>query len=288
MQHYNVSMHINLNTLEHIIRISRKAGDAILKIYAQDFSVEKKADASPLTEADLASHRVIIDALKEFTPDIPVLSEESSELLRTGEWREWTTYWLIDPLDGTKEFVKRNGEFTVNIALIKNHRAVLGVVHIPVSNITYAGASELGAYKLQENDSDLDISSKISSEQSPQIPYRIVASRSHQSEALKEYLHAIGEHEILAMGSSLKFCLIAEGKADCYPRFGLTSEWDTAAAQAIVEAAGGQVTKLDGTPLQYNTKDEILNPFFMVTASSAKDWFSPIPKKLLSSECSVK
>ena len=274
-------MQINLNTLEHIIRISQNAGDAILDIYAQDFKVEEKSDASPLTEADLASHHIIIAALKEFTPDIPILSEESSELLKSKEWREWPTYWLIDPLDGTKEFVKRNGEFTVNIALIQNNKPVLGVVHVPVTKTTYAGSLELGAFKFDENHSDLNKAVRIHSEQKPKTPYRIVASRSHQSKELKEYLQGIGEHEIIAMGSSLKFCLIAEGQADCYPRFGLTSEWDTAAAQAIVEAAGGQVSKLDNTALRYNTKDEILNPFFMVTASSTKDWFKAIPKKLL-------
>ncbi len=274
-------MQINIKTLQSIIRISKAAGDAILHIYAQDFSVLEKDDTSPLTEADLASHHIIIDALKALTPDIPVLSEESNDILQTGEWRKWNTYWLIDPLDGTKEFVKRNGEFTVNIALIKNNQSVLGVVHVPVSNITYAGAKELGSFKLDNDNTDLNIDTKIRVEQHPQVPYRIVASRSHQSESLKEYLQAVGEHEIVAMGSSLKFCLLAEGKADCYPRFGLTCEWDTAAAQAVVEAAGGHVSNLDGSDLRYNTKDEILNPFFMVTASSDKDWFKIIPKALL-------
>ena len=274
-------MQINLNTLERIIRISQKAGDAILEIYAKDFSVKEKSDASPLTEADLASHHIIIAALKELSPDIPVLSEESSELLKTSAWREWPIYWLIDPLDGTKEFVKRNGEFTVNIALIENNKAVLGVVHVPVTKTTYAASLELGAFKSIKNHSDLSSATRLHSEKHPKTPYRIVASRSHQSNELKEYLYGIGEHEIIAMGSSLKFCLIAEGAADCYPRFGLTSEWDTAAAQVIVEAAGGQVSKLDGTALRYNTKDEILNPFFMVTASSAKDWFKAISKKIL-------
>ena len=275
-------MHINIKTLEKIIHISKAAGDAILSVYAQDFSVAEKADTSPLTEADLASHHIIVDALKVFTPDIPVLSEESNDILKSGEWRSWDTYWLIDPLDGTKEFVKRNGEFTVNIALIHNNQSVLGVVHVPVSNITYAGAKEIGAFKIDSDNKNLNIDTKICVEQLPQTPYRIVASRSHQSEALKEYLQAIGNHETIAMGSSLKFCLLAEGKADCYPRFGLTSEWDTAAAQAVVEAAGGHVSNLDGSDLRYNTKDEILNPFFMVTASHEKDWFSVIPQYLLS------
>ncbi len=274
-------MHINIKTLENIIRISKAAGDAILNIYANNFSVAKKADTSPLTEADLASHHIIVDALKVLTPDIPVLSEESNDILKSGEWRKWEIYWLIDPLDGTKEFVKRNGEFTVNIALIKNNQSILGVVHVPVTNITYAGAKALGAFKLTKDSASLNSKSKIEVATQAPVPYRIVASRSHQSESLKEYLEALGEYEIVAMGSSLKFCLLAEGKADCYPRFGLTCEWDTAAAQAVVEAAGGQVSNLDGTDLRYNTKDEILNPFFMVTASHENDWFSAIPKALL-------
>jgi len=147
-------MDINLNTLKNIIRISQKAGDAILKVYAKDFEVQEKSDLSPLTEADLASHHCIVDALRELTPAIPILSEESSEILKTGEWREWNTYWLIDPLDGTKEFVKRNGEFTVNIALIVNQQSVLGVVHVPVTNTSYAGAEKLGAFKVNESNKD--------------------------------------------------------------------------------------------------------------------------------------
>jgi len=274
-------MQINLNTLEKIVRISQLAGQAILEIYAKDFSVQEKSDSSPLTEADLASHHCIVDALTELSPAIPILSEESDEVLKTGEWRTWDTYWLIDPLDGTKEFVKRNGEFTVNIALIKNQETVLGVVHVPVTQTTYVGSKDLGAFKLTNDEQKLNKNSQIHSQQDLQKPSRIVASRSHQNDALKEYLDTIGEHKLVAMGSSLKFCLIAEGKADCYPRFGLTCEWDTAAAQAIVEAAGGQVSTLDGKRLRYNTKDAILNPFFMVTANSITDWFTAIPENLL-------
>ncbi|NNM13953.1 MAG: 3'(2'),5'-bisphosphate nucleotidase CysQ, partial [Gammaproteobacteria bacterium] len=218
-------------------------------------------------------HALIVQGLGDITPHIPVLSEESGDLLASGIWREWTTYWLIDPLDGTKEFVKRNGEFTVNIALIHEHKAILGVVYVPVKQTTYAGATGLGAFKCLDNESDLDNAVKIRVTPDPQAPYRVVASRSHQSEGLKQYLAKLGEHKTVAMGSSLKFCLVAEGLADCYPRLGPTSEWDTAAAQAVVEAAGGAVEKLDGSPLRYNTKDEILNPFFMVHGKTAVDWF---------------
>lgn len=266
--------------LESVICISHKAGAAILEVYETDFSVQNKSDDSPLTKADMASHHIIVEALGKLTPDIPVLSEESTDLLEKKEWRNWDSYWLIDPLDGTKEFVKRNGEFTVNIALIEKHKPVFGVVYVPVSKTTYIGAQGLGAFKLNDGNTKLDTDNQIFVQKNPELPYRIVASRSHPSTELQGFLSGLEEHEIVSMGSSLKFCLIAEGAADCYPRFGPTSEWDTAAAQAVVEAAGGAVDNLDGSPLLYNTKAEILNPYFMVHSNCDINWFEFIPDSI--------
>ncbi len=258
---------IKLPDIKKINEIARQAGTAILKIYDQDFEVMEKADKSPLTEADLAAHHVIVDELQSLTPDIPVLSEESA-VIPYDTRSQWQTYWLIDPLDGTKEFIKRNGEFTVNIALIHEGRAVLGVVYVPVSQITYYGDSQQGAFKM---DAEGNISAiQVTSEH--QTPLRVAGSRSHAGDSLLQFLGKLGEHEIISMGSSLKLCLVAEGNADLYPRLGLTSEWDTAAAQAVVEAAGGKVTDSNMNPLIYNTKESFLNPHFFVFGDASIDW----------------
>ena len=258
---------IKLPDIQKINEIARQAGTAILKIYGQDFEVIEKADKSPLTEADLAAHHVIIDALQSLTPEIPVLSEESADIPYDTR-SQWQTYWLIDPLDGTREFIKRNGEFTVNIALIHEGRAVLGVVYVPVSQITYYGDSEHGAFKMDAdgNSSAIQVISEY------QTPLRVAGSRSHAGDSLLQFLNRLGEYEIISMGSSLKLCLIAEGKADVYPRLGPTSEWDTAAAQAVVEAAGGKVTDTNMNPLIYNTKESLLNPYFFVFGDASVDW----------------
>ncbi len=253
--------------LEPVVAISQQAGAAILEIYQQDFNVVHKDDASPLTQADLASHRLICAALKELTPDIPLLSEESAAL-DYSERSAWNEYWLIDPLDGTKEFIKRNGEFTVNIALIRDHQPVLGVVYVPVSNTCYAGIAGNGATVCTPEGGKQDIRVRLPSA-SPAI---VVGSRSHANPVLAKHLAAIGPHEMVSMGSSLKFCLVAEGKADFYPRLGPTSEWDTAAAHAVVTAAGGKVVTLDGQDLRYNTKDSLLNPEFLVIADPNHNW----------------
>jgi len=258
---------IKLPDIKKINEIARQAGTAILKIYDQDFEVMEKADKSPLTEADLAAHHVIVGELQSLTPDIPVLSEESA-VIPYDTRSQWQTYWLIDPLDGTKEFIKRNGEFTVNIALIHEGRAILGVVYVPVSQITYYGDSQQGAFK---KDAEGNISAiQVTSEH--QTPLRVAGSRSHAGDSLLQFLGKLGEHEIISMGSSLKLCLVAEGKADLYPRLGLTSEWDTAAAQAVVEAAGGKVTDSNMNPLIYNTKESFLNPHFFVFGDASIDW----------------
>jgi 3'(2'), 5'-bisphosphate nucleotidase len=258
----------NLNSLlEPVSTLARRAGDAILEVYANTFEVSKKADSSPLTLADMRSHHVIVNGLRELTPDLPVLSEEASDI-PFEKRQQWSRYWLVDPLDGTKEFVSRNGEFTVNIALIENHRAVLGVVFVPVQDTMYVGAQGEGAYKQIGSQAHVP----IRTERPARIPLRIVGSRSHRDGTLDQHLPKLEPCEFVAVGSSLKFCLVAEGAADLYPRFGPTSEWDTAAAQALVEAAGGAVVKLDGTPLRYNTKPELLNPHFLVYGDAARDW----------------
>jgi len=253
--------------LDETIKLSTLAADRILEIYNTDFNIETKDDKSPLTAADLASHQCLVDGLKKLTPEIPVLSEESSQLAYS-ERQQWTTYWLIDPLDGTKEFIKRNGEFTVNVALIQDTQPILGVVYVPVSGTCYFGAQKLGAWK---QDSDQQPQA-ISVRKTATEPFIVVGSRSHKTEELANYLNRLGEHELVSMGSSLKLCLVAEGKADLYPRIGLTSEWDTAASQCIVEQAGGKVTDLQGRDLAYNTKDEYLNPYFLVFGDASHDW----------------
>ena len=262
-----MSAHLNHERLEQLVEISRIAGNAILDVYAQDFSVTKKDDKSPLTQADLAAHRIICDALIKLDPGTPVLSEESAEI-PFAERRCWQEYWLVDPLDGTKEFINRNGEFTVNIALITAHVPVMGVVHVPVSGKTYFGGRGLGAFT---KDGDKN-ATRISTRQPCAEPMVVVGSRSHANPDLEQRLNAIGPHELVSMGSSLKFCLVAEGRADFYPRLGLTSEWDTAAAQAVVEAAGGRVTQLNGQDLPYNTKESLLNPHFLVFGDLRVDW----------------
>ncbi len=259
--------------LPHTVQIAREAGDRILESYATEFDVETKSDESPLTAADLASHRCIIDGLGKLEVDFPVLSEESREQ-PFAERADWNPYWLVDPLDGTKEFVNRNGEFTVNIALIRDHAPVLGVVHVPVTGVTYFAAADHGAFK-QEGDA-APVAIRVHDQ--PRTP-RVVGSRSHRGELVDAYLAKLGEHEMVAMGSSLKFCVVAEGGADVYPRLGLTSEWDTAAAHAVVNAAGGRVVQLDGRDLDYNAKEDILNPHFIVLGNPTREWLDYLPSQ---------
>lgn len=253
--------------LDDLVRLAREAGAAIMQVYGTNFDVEHKDDRSPLTQADMASHCLIIDGLRVLSPDIPRLSEESSDV-PFEERRRWTRYWLIDPLDGTKEFIKRNGEFTVNIALVEGHRPVLGVVYAPALDLTYFATSADGAFRMQGTAEREPISVRR------QVggPLRIAGSRSHRGNSLDEFLARVGPHEIVSMGSSLKLCLVAEGTADLYPRLGPTSEWDTAAAQCIVEAAGGHVTDTQMRTLQYNTKESFLNPHFFVFGANDRDW----------------
>jgi 3'(2'), 5'-bisphosphate nucleotidase len=256
--------------LPELKKIAVKAGQAILEIYRQDFEVITKDDSSPLTQADLASHCIIRDELAQLTPEIPLLSEESAEIPFETRAR-WNEYWLIDPLDGTKEFVNRNGEFTVNIALIRNNEPVLGVVHVPVTGVTYTGVTGAGAHRSETNGTSNPIEVRIPCAD----PMVVVGSRSHANPALVGHLEKMGAFELVSMGSSLKFCLVAEGRADFYPRLGPTSEWDTAAAHAVVLAAGGKIVTLDGEPLRYNLKESFLNPEFLVIADDSRDWLTP-------------
>jgi 3'(2'), 5'-bisphosphate nucleotidase len=257
--------------LPQVVELARRAGDVILSVYGQQFEVTSKADQSPLTLADMRSHEIIVQGLAALTPDVPVLSEEASDIPFEVR-RRWARYWLVDPLDGTKEFVSRNGEFTVNIALVTANSATLGVVHVPVSDTTYSGVHGAGAFRRAGSAAPEAIRVRVPAAS----PLRIVGSRSHRGDTLDQYLPRLEPYELVAVGSSIKFCLVAEGSADFYPRFGPTSEWDTAAAQAVVEAAGGCVLRTDGLPLSYNTKSQILNPHFIVFGDSSRDWLGEL------------
>lgn len=239
--------------------VARRAGAAILQVYQGRIAVERKADNSPLTAADRASHAIITGALQESFPGIPVLSEEGRDV----PWqirREWRRLWVVDPLDGTKEFIKRNGEFTVNIALVEEGSPRLGVVHVPVQDRLFLGVVGKGAWVSEAGGPPVPISVRTPD---PERGITVMRSRSHPSPELEAYLARFRVAESIAAGSSLKLCAVAEGRADLYPRLGPTMEWDTAAGQAVVEGAGGEVVTPDGTPLRYNKKD-LHNPHFFV------------------------
>lgn len=247
-----------------LLALAYQAGDAIMDIYHRDYTVHQKLDHSPVTDADLAAHHIILAGLQRLTPHIPVLSEESAEDAQS-VFHTWPCYWLVDPLDGTKEFIKRNGEFTVNIALIEQHEVVWGLVYAPATQIAYWGGKKAGAFRQQQGCArhTLQVSKADSSER-----LRIVGSRSHGSEAQAHFLSRFEHAEIVSVGSSLKFCILAEGLADLYPRVTPTSEWDTAAGQAVLEGAGGSVVNLsDRLPKRYGmTPGQFLNESFVATA----------------------
>lgn len=254
--------------------IARQAGENILHIYEQDFEIKAKEDNTPLTAADMAAHNCIVAGLNKLTPDIPVLSEEST-MVPFAERQSWQRYWLVDPLDGTKEFIKHTGEFTVNIALIDNHESVLGVIYVPVSGVSYFAAKGHGSYKQLDGDVATKITTKVWRGETIKIAS---SRRSHNGKVFTAMLEKFDSYELVNMGSSLKSCLVAEGEVHVYPRFGPTSEWDTAAAQCIVEEAGGRVaTTASFEPLRYNTKDSLLNPWFFVVSDQDIDWQEYIP-----------
>ena len=255
--------------LPDVVTLARQAGERIMDVYQQDFSIVQKKDESPVTEADMAAHAVIDDGLEEIAEEYPVLSEESTSIPFEDRVR-WRVYWLVDPLDGTREFIKRNGEFTVNIALINNHQPVLGVIYAPVQGTSYYAAKGMGAYKQQAGKQPVRI--QVARQRRDKII--VAGSRSHQTEELKRFLANLPDYKLLSMGSSLKSCLVAEGVADIYARLGPTSEWDTAAAHCIVEEAGGHLTDTNMQTLAYNTKESLLNPHFFVFGDTKMNWAS--------------
>lgn len=258
--------------LNEVVSIAISAGEKVLDVYQTDFQVEKKEDQSPLTLADRQSHMIITTKLNERYPGIPILSEEGREI-DYSERSRWEYLWIVDPLDGTKEFVKKNGEFTINIALVHHGKPVLGVIYAPVLDTLYVARKGMGAYKLEKATASMEKGQWM--DQAKKLPlsfdkkrFTVVASRSHLSPETEEYIDHLkalhGDISITSAGSSLKLCLVAEGKADVYPRFAPTMEWDTAAGQAIVEQAGGKVLTVEHErPLTYN-KENLLNPWFLV------------------------
>jgi 3'(2'), 5'-bisphosphate nucleotidase len=267
-----LSMQLSVaRVLPAVLSLSKQAGAAIMAIYQQeDFGITSNADESPLTAADMAAHQIIVTGLQKLTPQLPILSEESANIAWP-ERQQWTHYWLVDPLDGTKEFIKRNGEFTVNIALIAHGVPVLGVVYVPVLNTCYYGMQGIGAWK---NVAGHTSGIKVAALSTSQQRLRVAASRSHRGVELDAWLARVQQHysqvELLSMGSSLKICLVAEGKADIYPRLSPTAEWDTAAAQAVLEAAGGALVDPQGVVYRYNQKANLLNPNFFAVADGTK------------------
>lgn len=261
--------------LDPVRALAAQASERILEIYATAFEVTAKDDNSPLTAADLAAHRAIVTGLQKLTPGIPVLSEESAAV-PFSERSNWRRYWLVDPLDGTKEFVQRNGQFTVNIAFIEGHEPVFGVVRVPVTGACYFAARGHGAFREKPGQPPQPIGVRPLRAGEP---VRVVGSKSHGGPKLQQFAAKLGAYELVTIGSSLKFCQVADGSADVYPRFGPTSEWDTAAAQAIVEVAGGRVASAEtGEPLRYNTHESLLNPYFIVYGDASRDWLSYVPR----------
>ncbi len=263
---------IGADLRETVIAIAQQAGEAIMQVYATAFDVEHKSDDSPLTAADLAANRVIVESLRRLTPDMPVLSEESA-MVPWETRQHWTGYWLVDPLDGTREFVKRNGEFSVNIALIQHGSPVLGVVQAPVTGTIWHAIRGEGAYR-REGMRDTQLRVQVPA----QAPLRVAASRSHRSPRTEQLLARMGQIELVSQGSSLKFCRLAEGSLDVYPRLGPTCEWDTAAGQCVLCAAGGALLAADtGKPFRYNRRESLLNGDFIALGDPSLPWRDWIP-----------
>jgi 3'(2'), 5'-bisphosphate nucleotidase len=247
--------------MDALCKLAVRAGGAIMEVYGTDFEVEYKPDDSPLTRADKLSHSIISEGLVRLYPDVPVISEEGKGVPFDTR-RDWRVFWLVDPLDGTKEFVKRRPDFTVNIALVEDGRLTAAVIYAPARDTLYWASDEAGAWKSEKGARPVRINTR---RPAPGEGSTVAQSRSHPSEKLAEFLKSVNVKSSISMGSSLKFCMVAEGAADLYPRMGPTWEWDTAAGQCIVEHAGGSVTALDGGPLRYN-KPDLLNGGFIVRA----------------------
>ena len=254
-----------------VMEIAQRAGQAIVEVYQRrdQIAVQRKEDQSPVTEADLLAHQIICQGLQQLTPKLPILSEEAANIAYATR-QAWTRYWLVDPLDGTKEFIHGNDEFTVNIALIEHGEPVLGVVGVPVTDAVYYATAAGGAFLTAPNIAKpqalrcrkFQVGAKVV----------VVASRRHGAGKLANLLQQLEDYQLINSGSSLKFCRLAEGNADLYPRFAPTSEWDTAAAHCILRAAGGEVFDLQGQPLRYNTKESLLNPEFLAVADTSVGW----------------
>lgn len=261
----------NLLLLPQVVKLAREAGDAIMQVYRGEIEVERKGDNSPLTKADLAAHHIIESGLNMLLPTLPVLSEESETIaysIRT----TWHRYWLVDPLDGTREFIKRNGEFTVNIALIEDGESVMGVVYAPAKDTLYYASRGQGAFKQSGGQE----AQAILARKLDPSNIAIAGSRSHSDARLQAFQSRLAGNlsppKLISIGSSLKICLVAEGVADVYPRLGPTSEWDTAAAQCVLEQAGGRLTDVNGATFIYNTKASLLNPEFFACGLTPHDW----------------
>lgn len=258
---------INDAMREQVIDITRDAAAAILRIYDSEFAVEHKDDASPLTAADLAAHRCIVEGLARVTPDIPVLSEESAEDVAATQRHGWSRLWIVDPLDGTREFVKRNGEFTVNIALVADGVPVYGFVQAPVTGVLWHGGAGIGAWRRERAGADQRLHVRPAAR-----PLRVATSRSHRDARSDAFIARLGEIAPVGLGSSLKFCALADGGLDLYPRFGPTNEWDTAAGQCVLEGAGGCVLDLRGRPFRYNQRGTVLNGAFIALGDTSLPW----------------
>ncbi|MEX0731413.1 MAG: 3'(2'),5'-bisphosphate nucleotidase CysQ [Aquisalimonadaceae bacterium] len=259
--------------LPETVRIARQAGEAILRIYSTGFTVTRKADDSPVTAADEAAQAVIEDALSRLTPNIPILSEEGT-LRPWPQRRQWQTYWLVDPLDGTREFIRRNGQFAVNIALIDAGRPVLGVVHAPVAGTAWYGGPALGAFREQQGGS----AERIQTARRPEPPLRVALGRATPGSRTRLLLDRLPEHRIVPCGASIKLCMIADGQADLYPRFGPISEWDIGAPQAILEAAGGTIAHMrDLSPVRYNKRPSLTTSDIVAFGDPSVDWKQFIP-----------
>lgn len=275
-------MGFDLDTADRLtqeaLAIARHAGRRIVEVYSEESEcdVSYKSDQTPVTTADLAAHDIILEQLQQLQPLLPVLSEESDSI-PFAERHEWPTYWLVDPLDGTREFLRRNGEFSVNIALVSNNRPIAGVIVAPVLNIAYFATQSFGAFKQVGEMEPQPISVRSAPD-----PVTVARSRSPVTgPRLQQFLDAIGEHDEIPMGSALKSCLVAEGAADVYARLGPTGEWDTAAAQCIVEEAGGYIRDTRSRDLTYNMRESLINPNFLVFGDDRVDWAQHLPPEAL-------
>ncbi len=258
--------------LVEVRKAAVEAGAAIMEVYnrGKGFDAEYKDDDSPLTEADLSANRILVARLQELTPAVPIMAEES-DLPPWSKRKHWRECWVVDPLDGTREFIKRNDEFTVNVGLVRDHKPILGVVYAPALQRWYYAARHEGAWRQDGKKTPVKLKSRAPE---PGQPVKVVGSRSHNTPQFDDFVAGLGETASIIMGSSLKLCLVADGTADLYPRLGPTSEWDTCAAQAVVEEAGGQVLDFEtGEPLTYNARESIINPHFVVCTESDPAWF---------------